>query len=121
MPTVSASIFTSLILQPPADPLAPRTGVFAEPWQAQVLATAHALIRAGHLTPNAWAEALGAALRAAEAQGAPDTEETYYQAALTALETVVPLAPEALAGRRAAWAEAYRQTPHGQPVTLPPA
>ena len=105
-------------MKAPDDPLAPRGHVFAEPWQAEVLATAHALIRAGLITQGDWAEALGAALQAAEAAGAEDSEQTYYLAALEALEAVAPLDPETLGARKAAWEDAYRATPHGQPVTL---
>ena len=103
------------------DPLAP-PGRIAEPWQLETLALANALIEAGRLTPGDWAEALGAALAQAAANGAPDTEDTYYRAALTALERLAcartPLTESALAARKAAWKDAYRATPHGQPVTL---
>ena len=102
----------------PDDPLMPPGHSFAEPWHAQVLAQAHGLIRAGHLDATTWANALGEALRDAETSGAPDTEETYYLAALQALESVVPLDPEALANRKTDWEAAYRRTPHGQPVEL---
>ena len=105
-------------MQAPDDPLAPLGHTFAEPWHAQVLANAQALIRAGQLSPNDWADALGAALREAEANGAPDTEETYYLAALDALETVSPLDSDTLATRKADWEDAYRRTPHGSPVRL---
>ena len=105
-------------MQAPCDPLQPIGHSFAEPWHAQVLASAQALIRAGHLDSNTWAEALGAALRKAEAEGAPDTEETYYASALNALETVVPLTPHDLATRKSDWEAAYRRTPHGKPVEL---
>ncbi len=107
-------------MQAPDDPLAPVGHAFAEPWHAQVLANAQALIRAGQVDPNHWAEALGAALRDAETSGAPDTEETYYLAALDALETVSPLDNHALATRKADWEDAYRRTPHGKPVILKP-
>lgn len=105
----------------PDDPLAPPSGAFAEPWQASVLAMAAAMVRAGHVTATGWAEALGRALREAEAAGAPDTEEIYFTAALTALERVTEAAgitPADRARRKAAWEDAYRRTPHGQPVTL---
>ncbi|MEL6644577.1 MAG: nitrile hydratase accessory protein [Pseudomonadota bacterium] len=102
----------------PDDPLAPKEDVFSEPWHAQVLASAHALVREGHITPTEWADALGAALRRAEAGGAPDTDTTYYLAALEALEHLVPVPAEDLKARKAAWAQAYRQTPHGEPVVL---
>ncbi|MEL6801610.1 MAG: hypothetical protein AAFO80_17195 [Pseudomonadota bacterium] len=103
----------------PDDPLAPKEDVFSEPWHAQVLASAHAMVRAGHMTSTEWAGALGAALRRAEAAGAPDTETTYYLAALDALEGLVPVPAEDLETRKAEWAQAYRETPHGQPVVLP--
>ena len=105
-------------MQPPLDPLQPLGQVFAEPWHAQVLASAQALIRAGHLDPKGWAEALGAALKEAEEKKAPDTEDTYYLAALAALEAVAPIASDELSRRKSDWADAYRRTPHGQPVVL---
>lgn len=105
-------------MQAPDDPLAPLGHTFAEPWHAQVLATAQSLIRAGHLDANDWAKALGAALETAQTSGAPDTDDTYYLAALSALESVSPIDTDALAARKSAWEEAYRRTPHGQPVVL---
>ncbi len=98
--------------------MAPIGHCFAEPWHAQVLASAQALIRAGHLDPHDWANALGAALKDAETKGAPDTEDTYYLAALTALEQVTPIEADTLAARKSDWEAAYRRTPHGQPVVL---
>ncbi len=103
---------------PPEDPLAPRGDVFAEPWHAQVLANAHALIRAGQISASEWAEALGAALARAEEEGAADTDETYYLAALEALETVGPLDQATLSDRKSEWEAAYRRTAHGKPVVL---
>jgi nitrile hydratase accessory protein len=108
----------------PDDPLAPAGPVFAEQWQAQALALADSLVRAGRLSACAWAEALGAELRAAETAGAPDTQETYYRAVVAALETV--LAEEGGIGRdeqearRAAWEDAYLAALHGTPVRLGP-
>ena len=96
--------------------------VFEELWQAQVLAMADAMVNAGTFSAAAWSEALGAALKAAEAGGAEDTPETYYKAALSALEGLlaqnqaVPSA--ALEERREAWKQAYLSTPHGSPVEL---
>lgn len=116
--TPSAWTYGSHTLQAPDDPLSPFGHSFAEPWHAQVLASAQALIRAGHLDPNDWAKALGAALNAAESIGAPDTEDTYYEAALAALEQVTPISANDLAERKAAWEDAYRRTPHGHPVQL---
>jgi len=106
----------------PDNPLAPPKAVFDEPWQAQALALADTLVHAGRFTASEWAEGLSAALKEAEALGAPDTLETYYTAVLVALERLC----EARAGisgddralRRAAWEAAYRRTPHGRPVEL---
>lgn len=105
-------------MKPPEDPLAPIGHRFAEPWHAETLAAAHAMIRAGHVTANDWANALGDALQQAEQSGAPDTEDTYYLAALDALETVTPIDKGALAQRKSDWETAYKSTPHGQPVKL---
>lgn len=105
----------------PDDPLAPPRPAFSEPWHAQVLALADTFVKAGHFSAGDWAEALGAALKAAEENGEPDTEETYYTCALSALEALSPQAgiagPE-LSERKAAWEAAYRRTPHGKPVIL---
>ncbi len=89
--------------------------VFDEPWQAQTLALADTLARAGAFMPAAWSEALGAELKRAEARGAPDDAATYYDAALRALEGLLDangaVGREALTVRRDAWERAYRETP----------
>ena len=93
---------------------------FDHPWQAQIMALAQTMIETGHLEATHWAETLGAALRQAEAEGAPDTADTYYTCVLQALETVTE--PHVTAAdrdtRRTQWEEAYKVTPHGQPVVL---
>ena len=93
---------------------------FDEPWQAQLLGLAYALSQAGVFTPAAWSDTLGAELRAAAIRGAPDTQTTYYEAALAALErlTAGGVSNAELAARITAWRRAYETTPHGQPVTL---
>lgn len=95
---------------------------FAEPWQAQALALAMQLQAAGAFSASEWAEALGHAIRAAQAAGDPDDGTTYYAHVLVALEALVRakgLASAAdLAAMKAAWERAYRTTPHGQPVEL---
>ena len=96
--------------------------VFAEPWHAEVLALAFALVERGTFSPAAWSEALGAELRRAQARGEPDDQETYYAAALAALEHLVAssgsLTAGALSARVEAWRRAYLATPHGRPVEL---
>jgi nitrile hydratase accessory protein len=96
--------------------------VFDEPWQAQVLAMADTLSRAGAFTATEWSEALGEELRRAEENAAPDSATTYYEAALKALERLLAgcgfATAEVISNRRDAWARAYLATPHGQPVKL---
>lgn len=109
---------------PGLGPLARRDGepVFDEPWQAQVLGLAFSLVDKGVFSSEQWSATLGAALRAAADHGAPDTTATYYAAVLSALEQLTAatgaLTPDAMADRRAAWRQAYLDTPHGQPVEL---
>ena len=97
--------------------------VFDEAWQAQVLAMADSLARKGAFTPREWSATLGAELRRAARDGAADDAETYYQAALRALEKLLDgagaVTTEAVSERRDAWERAYLKTPHGQPVALP--
>lgn len=104
----------------PDNALSPRSDVFIEPWYAETLAMADAMVRAGRFTANDWARALGAELSKAAAQGQPDTEASYYTAALTALEQLSALPTVDLAARKSAWTKAYATTPHGHPVQLTP-
>lgn len=95
--------------------------LFAEPWQAEVLAIAYTLSMRGVFTPGEWSATLGAELSRREAEGAPDTMATYYEAALAALEklaTEAGIGGAMLDARVEAWREAYLETPHGHPVEL---
>ena len=96
--------------------------VFAEPWEAQAFALAVKLSEQGHFTWKEWAAALADELKAAADRGEPDDGSRYYHHWLTALERLATARrltdPEALAERKEAWADAYRHTPHGQPVEL---
>ena len=96
--------------------------VFAEPWQAQAFALAVKLSEQGYFTWKEWAAALADQLQAAAARGEPDDGSRYYEHWLATLERLVAakgLADQtALLTRREAWAAAYRNTPHGQPVEL---
>lgn len=97
--------------------------VFAEPWQAQAFALAVRLSSQGHFTWKEWAEALAAELAAAvERDEADEDGSEYYLHWVATLEKLVTAkglagAPE-LFERKAAWADAFRHTPHGQPVQL---
>jgi nitrile hydratase accessory protein len=96
--------------------------VFAEPWQAQAFALAVQLATAGHFTWTEWTTALGAQLQAAVEHGEPDDGSRYFEHWLAALEQLVTEKKltdfTALSARKEAWIDAYRHTPHGQPVEL---
>ncbi len=98
--------------------------VFKEPWEAQAFALALKLYEAGHFTWAEWTEALSAEIKAAQARGDPDLGDTYDRHWLAALERLAAekgLVPAgALAARKAAWKQAFLDTPHGQPVVLDP-
>jgi nitrile hydratase accessory protein len=98
--------------------------VFAEPWQAQAFALAVRLSAQGHFTWSEWAAALAAQLDAATRCAEPDDGSRYYEHWLAALERLVTTkglaSPVELLDRKAAWAEAYKHTPHGEPVLLDP-
>ena len=95
---------------------------FDEAWQAQVLAIVDSLIASGQLSAIEWSEQFGSALKDAQRGGAADTLETYYSAALAALERLLDqhgkVSIKDAAARKKAWEQAYRRTPHGQPVEL---
>ena len=108
-----------------ASPLLPHDmggPVFAEPWQAQAFALAVQLAAAGHFTWTEWTTALGEQLQAAVDRGEPDDGSRYFEHWLGALEHLVAEKQltdlTALRARKEAWADAYRHTPHGQPVEL---
>ena len=106
-------------------PPLPRDGegpVFEAPWQAQAFALAVKLSEQGHFTWKEWAAALADELKAAEQRGEPENGSRYYHHWVAALERLVTekdlTESLALAERKNAWADAYRHTPHGQPVVL---
>ncbi len=106
-------------------PLLPRDEegpVFAEPWQAQAFAIAVQLSAVGHFTWTEWTIDLGEQLQAAVRRGEPDDGSRYFEHWIAALEHLVVDKKltdlTALTERKEAWADAYRHTPHGQPVEL---
>jgi nitrile hydratase accessory protein len=96
--------------------------VFDAPWQAQAFAMTLALHERGLFTWAEWADYLNRAIADAQAAGDPDRGDTYYAHWLTALERISAAKGLVTAGmlsnRRAAWDEAARSTPHGQPIEL---
>lgn len=96
--------------------------LFAEPWQAQAFAMAVRLSAQGYFTWNEWAAALARELADAAERGEADDGSEYYEHWLAALEKLVTSKGltdiATLFERKEAWADAYRHTPHGQPVQL---
>lgn len=109
----------TVALQLPRDAEGP---VFAEPWQAEVFALAIKLSEQGLFTWKEWAVALAEELKAAADRGEADDGSQYYHHWLATLERLVAAKGvfdrAAMLARKEAWADAYRHTPHGQPVEL---
>ncbi len=96
--------------------------IFAEPWEAHAFALAVKLSEAGLFPWSEWSAALAEELAAASRRGEPDDGSRYYHHWLAALERLVAakdlVPPSSLRARKEEWAQAYRHTPHGTPVTL---
>jgi nitrile hydratase accessory protein len=96
--------------------------IFAEPWQATAFALTVRLSARGRFTWKEWAEALSEELKADELRGEPADGSRYYYCWLAALERLVIEKglsdPASLLECKEAWADAYRHTPHGEPVEL---
>ena len=96
--------------------------VFAQPWQATAFALAVRLSERGCFTWREWAQTLSQELQADAARGEPADGSRYYYSWLAALERLIlekGLADAvSLLKCKAAWTDAYRHTPHGQPVEL---
>jgi len=96
--------------------------VFAEPWEAEAFALAVKLSEQGYFTWKEWAATLADELKAATERGEIDDGSHYYHYWLAALEKLVTVKgltdQEAMERCKEAWADAYRHTPHGEPVQL---
>ena len=112
-------------MKPEAGALRRRDGepAFAEPWQAETMALAARLVEQGRFSAAEWSATLGKEIRRAADAGAQDDAESYFAAALRALERLAIEAGlvelQELTSMTQAWTEAYETTPHGQPVRLP--
>jgi len=96
--------------------------VFAEPWEAEAFALAVKLSEQGYFSWKEWAATLADELKAATDRGEIDDGSHYYRYWLAALEKLVTAKgltdQEAMERCKEAWADAYRHTPHGEPVQL---
>jgi nitrile hydratase accessory protein len=97
---------------------------FEEPWHAQVFAITHKMAQAGHYTWTDWAEQFAAALEQSRLAGGATDGSDYYDVWLATFEQLLVnlgLASSVeVADLISAWRRAYLNTPHGQPVELPP-
>jgi nitrile hydratase accessory protein len=98
--------------------------VFREPWEAQAFAMTLALHARGLFSWNEWAAALADEIKRAQADGDPDTGETYYRHWLATLEKLISAKGVATSETqhryRDAWDHAADRTPHGAPIELKP-
>ena len=105
--------------------------VFTSPWQAQIFSLVVGLHESGCFSWNEWAEALSREIAEDSNGGADgvmtheeiDPSDSYYRLWVSALEQILArktiLDSDEVRERVAQWREAYLNTPHGAPVTLP--
>jgi nitrile hydratase accessory protein len=95
---------------------------FAEPWQARAFALAILASKQGCFTWTEWTHALALELRQASQPDSQSGGRSYFDCWLRALQALLvgkgAVASSELSERRRAWEVAYRQTPHGLPVSL---
>ncbi|MCA1454007.1 nitrile hydratase accessory protein [Bradyrhizobium sp. BRP22] len=121
MDSAAAARATAAVPSIPRDDEGP---VFREPWEAQAFAMALTLHERGLFTWREWAAALADQIKRAQAEGDPDTGETYYHHWLATLEHLIAekgvTTTETLHRYRNAWDHAADRTPHGKPIELRP-
>ncbi|MCH2250496.1 MAG: nitrile hydratase accessory protein [Cognatishimia sp.] len=95
---------------------------FEAPWHAELFALTVAMNEAGHFAWAEWAEVFSEQLKHDGVSRELNGGDDYFNAWLTALETLLTaqgIAEAALlADLKQAWTEAYLATPHGQPVRI---
>ena len=98
--------------------------VFREPWEAQAFAMALVLHERGLFSWTEWAATLADEIKRAQADGDPDTGQTYYRHWLATLERLIAekevATSETQHRYRDAWDHAADRTPHGAPIELKP-
>ena len=96
--------------------------VFKAPWEAQAFAMALALHERGAFGWTEWAQTLAGVIGELKERGDPDTGADYYRHWMSALERIAVrkglVTGDSLQARREQWAQAARDTPHGQPISL---
>ncbi len=120
-------------MSPSDDPAPSPPAVFEAPWQASIFALVVALHDRGLFAWRDWNRVLVQVIAEQDAAGAarslsdgiadPAGDGARHPADwVRALEILLAerslVTPDELTGMAEAWAQAYRTTPHGQPVTL---
>lgn len=95
---------------------------FAEPWQAEAYAVAHALAAHGLYTWSEWTSTFSAEIAARPQQADEGVEAAYFRQWLAALEQLLVArgvcTADDIARLATRWRLAYLNTPHGQAVEL---
>ena len=95
---------------------------FEQPWHAEVFAVTVHLSETNLFSWVEWTQTLGQHIIAANTMRVINGTDDYYQVwlrtliALLSVKEVTDL--ETIASMQNRWAEAYRNTPHGEPVNL---
>ena len=99
-----------------------QTPVFEQPWHAQLFALTVQLHSDGCFEWSDWVQLLGATLKQHGVSKQLNGGDDYFNAWLAAFENLLVdlkiSTPKQIEDMRAAWAQAYLNTPHGQPVQL---
>ena len=99
-----------------------QTPVFEQPWHAQLFALTVQLHRDGCFEWSDWGQLLGATLKQHGVSKQLNGGDDYFNSWLAAVEILLVdlkiSTPKQIEDMRAAWAQAYLHTPHGQPVQL---
>lgn len=95
---------------------------FEAPWHAEVFALTVGMNEAGHFTWSEWVEVFSTQLKQDGIKSELNGGDDYFNAWLTALETLLTqrgfAEAKVLGDLKVAWTEAYLSTPHGQPVKI---
>jgi nitrile hydratase accessory protein len=96
--------------------------IFRDSWEAEVYAIGNLLVKEGHILPAEWMKCMADAIARAQAEGDPDSGDTYYRHWCAALETVCFekdwTTPDLYQQQLTLWAIAIANTPHGVPLSL---
>lgn len=95
---------------------------FNDSWEAEAYALGNLLVKLGHVSAQEWMDLLAESIWDAQANGDPDTGETYYHHWCRSLEQFCFQAGLSTPGQHREnvlrWRQAILNTPHGVPLTI---